>query len=85
MWKNFIYLIPLLGTAVVADVTDNCPGYKVSHVQETQGTITADLTLAGSPCNVYGTDIENLKLIVEYQTGKMNNQHPNPMYRSHAD
>lgn len=80
MLRNFIYLIPLLGTAVVADVTDSCPGYKVSHVQQTQGTITADLTLAGSPCNVYGSDIENLKLLVEYQTGERNHQHPGPIY-----
>jgi alpha-glucosidase len=85
MWRNFIYLIPLLGTAVVADVTESCPGYKFSNVQQTQGTLTADLTLARSPCNVYGNDIENLKLIVEYQTGKMNNQHTGPMYKSQAD
>jgi alpha-glucosidase len=72
MLRYFICLLPLLGTAVVADVTDSCPGYTVSNVQQTQGTITADLTLAGAACNVYGTDIENLKLLVEYQTGKMN-------------
>jgi alpha-glucosidase len=32
--------------------------------------LTADLTLAGEPCNIYGTDIEHLRLEVEYQTGK---------------
>lgn len=75
MLKNFIHLIPILGAAVVADVTDSCPGYTVSNVQQTQGTITADLTLSGTACNVYGTDVENLKLLVEYQTGKMNRKH----------
>ncbi|KAH9897549.1 glycoside hydrolase family 31 protein [Xylariomycetidae sp. FL2044] len=44
-----------------------CPGYKASNVQETKSGLTADLTLAGSPCNVYGTDVETLSLLLEYQ------------------
>ena len=48
---------------------DACPGYKASNVQTTDNGITADLTLAGSACNIYGQDLSDLKLLVEYQTG----------------
>ncbi|KAI0390760.1 glycoside hydrolase family 31 protein [Xylariaceae sp. FL0594] len=44
-----------------------CPGYKLSTMSETDYGFTADLVLAGEACNVYGTDIEHLRLVVEYQ------------------
>lgn len=47
----------------------SCPGYRASNVQTSANGLTATLTLAGSPCNVYGTDIEDLTLTVEHQTG----------------
>lgn len=48
---------------------DACPGYTASNVQTTGSQITgADLTLAGTACNTYGTDLTDLKLLVEYQT-----------------
>lgn len=47
---------------------DVCPGYKASKVEETSNSITADLTLIGDGCNVYGNDISDLVLSVEYQT-----------------
>jgi alpha-glucosidase len=40
----------------------------VSNIKETAQGLTADLTLAGSACNVYGNDISDLTLTVEYQT-----------------
>lgn len=47
-----------------------CPGYKATNVKTEQGSIvSADLTLAGAACNVYGTDLDNLVLQVEYETG----------------
>ena len=46
-----------------------CPGYTASNIQQTSSGLTADLTLAGEPCNVYGTDLRDLTLTVEYQTG----------------
>lgn len=47
----------------------SCPGYKASNVKSQGGQpVSADLNLAGSPCNVYGTDLNNLKLVVEYET-----------------
>jgi alpha-glucosidase len=45
-----------------------CPGYRASNIQTNKGTvISADLNLAGVACNVYGTDLDNLRLVVEYQ------------------
>lgn len=47
----------------------SCPGYKASNVKSNGETIvSADLNLAGAPCNLYGVDLDNLKLLVEYQT-----------------
>ena len=47
-----------------------CPGYKATNVKTKQGSIvSADLTLAGAACNVYGTDLDNLVLQVDYETG----------------
>ena len=45
----------------------DCPGYKASNVQRNNGTITADLTLAGDACNAYSEDLPHLRLLVEYQ------------------
>jgi hypothetical protein len=53
-----------------ADALAACPGYKASNVHVTPTGVTADLTLAGAACNVYGTDLPNLILQVTYQTGK---------------
>lgn len=47
---------------------DSCPGYTASNVVTTDSTLTADLALAGTACNVYSDDIQDLKLVVEYQT-----------------
>ncbi|KAG8963174.1 hypothetical protein FRC03_003321 [Tulasnella sp. 419] len=48
--------------------TDSCPGYTVSNPKSDKSSFTADLTLAGTPCNAYGPDIKNLKLEVTYET-----------------
>ena len=50
------------------DAQKECPGYTASNVKETAGGVTADLTLAGEPCSVYGNDIHDLSLSVEYQS-----------------
>ncbi|KAI7490215.1 putative alpha-glucosidase AgdA [Hortaea werneckii] len=44
-----------------------CPGYKASNIEETQNNLTADLVLAGKACDLYGFDIHELTLDVEYQ------------------
>lgn len=68
---------PIFGAAVVdtnlaprAISAANCPGYVASNVKTSGNTLTADLKLNGKACNVYGTDIGPLKLLVEYQTSK---------------
>ncbi len=61
-----------VSTDVVARATDpdSCPGYQASNIVTTDSSLTADLTLAGTACNVYSDDIQDLKLLVEYQTSK---------------
>ncbi|KAI6896478.1 alpha-glucosidase [Hortaea werneckii] len=46
----------------------SCPGYSASNIQTSSTGMTADLSLAGDACNVYGDDIQDLTLTVEYQT-----------------
>ncbi|RDW90214.1 putative alpha-glucosidase [Aspergillus mulundensis] len=67
---GFLLLLPVVGAAVIGPraSSQSCPGYKASHVHENGHTLTADLTLAGKPCDSYGTDLKDLKLLVEYQT-----------------
>ena len=43
-----------------------CPGYSARNVHTTATGLTADLSLAGEACNAYGTDIEELRLSVNY-------------------
>jgi hypothetical protein len=66
-------LLGLLGVAAAAWVDpatlDACPGYKATNVENKGSTLTADLTLAGQACNVFGSDIQQLKLQVTYETG----------------
>lgn len=48
---------------------ESCPGYTASNVVTTGSSITADLTLAGAACNTFGTDLTDLKLEVDYESG----------------
>lgn len=57
-----------VAAAIQAASVGDCPGYKATNVQHGEGKITADLTLVGDACNVYGTDLVDLRLLVEYQT-----------------
>ena len=77
-----IQIILALGIAVTGAICDlglvarqaqsinTCPGYAASNVVTTATTLSADLTLAGAACNVYGKDLMSLVLNVEYQTGR---------------
>jgi alpha-glucosidase len=62
-------LIGLLSSGLVV-AQKTCPGYHASNVQQTANGLTANLDLAGPACNIFGTDLRNLTLTVEYQTGK---------------
>lgn len=67
-------LIPALlylGASTLALAQSQCPGYAASNVQQTESGLTADLQLAGPACHIYGTDLPNLTLTVEYQTGAL--------------
>jgi hypothetical protein len=65
--RDDIAIIPNLRDPKAVNPQSVCPGYRALNVVETPLGLTADLILAGDPCNVYGTDIEALSLIVEYQ------------------
>ena len=69
MARTMLSLLLTAGLAWTA-TAKVCPGYKASNVHTTDTGMTASLTLAGTPCDVYGTDLKDLALTVEYQTGK---------------
>lgn len=50
------------------DPLATCPGYRASNIKITSTGLTADLTLAGTACNVYGDDLHDLTLEVTYET-----------------
>ncbi|KAJ2711039.1 hypothetical protein H4R19_003445 [Coemansia spiralis] len=65
--------LPLLLCALAvagrrADQASGCPGYKVAHLADTAHGFRAALTLAGPPCNVFGTDVRDLVLHVTHET-----------------
>jgi alpha-glucosidase len=61
-------LLPNVYDPTAADAQTECPGYNASGVKTSSTGLTAHLTLSGPACNVYGTDIHDLDLTVEYQT-----------------
>jgi alpha-glucosidase len=61
-------LVPNILDPKAVDAQDVCPGYKAEQVREDERGISAVLSLAGAPCNVYGNDVGVLDLKVEFQT-----------------
>ena len=61
-------LIPNIEDPLAKDAQDVCPGYYGSNVARNSLGLTASLSLAGLPCNVYGNDIDTLNLTVQYQS-----------------
>jgi alpha-glucosidase len=59
-------LIANIDDPEAVDAQSVCPGYKASNVKESARGVTATLTLAGKPCNVYGTDVDSLDFSIEY-------------------
>ena len=45
-----------------------CPGYRAEGARKINSGLAIDLGLAGQACNTYGKDIEQLHLLVEYQS-----------------
>ncbi|KAF3009844.1 hypothetical protein E8E13_010453 [Curvularia kusanoi] len=56
------------GSAAPVQTADVCPGYKASNVVRQDSSITADLVLAGSACNLHGQDLQDLRFLAEWQT-----------------
>ncbi|KAH9974514.1 glycosyl hydrolases family 31-domain-containing protein [Russula compacta] len=46
----------------------DCPGYTLDSLKEARNGFTAQLNLAGPPCNAFGKDILNLTIQVTYET-----------------
>lgn len=61
-------LLPNVYDPSALNAQAKCPGYQASNVRISSTGLTAHLVLAGNACNVYGTDIHDLDLTVEYQT-----------------
>jgi alpha-glucosidase len=59
------------GNAVPLRRADDCPGYKASNIVRRDSSVTADLTLAGAACNLYSSDLVDLKFLAEWQTGEL--------------
>lgn len=76
-WSIVIAFLSLLGTApdvaravdVDPALLDTCPGYNATNVKIDGPRLSANLVLAGKPCNVFGNDIKVLDLAVVYETG----------------
>lgn len=52
-----------------AENSTSCPGYTATNIDVSDSGLTADLSLAGAACNAYSEDLQELKLVVEHQTG----------------
>lgn len=59
-------LLPNIQDPEAVDAQTVCPGYKASNVIKSPVGFSATLTLAGKPCNAYGTDVDTLSLEVAY-------------------
>lgn len=57
-------VIPAIFDKTAPNSQDECPGYKASNVVTSTTGLTADLTLAGKPCNSFGFDVQDLILSV---------------------
>lgn len=73
-------LIPNTKDPLAIDAQIACPGYLLSDLSSTINGLTARLTLAGEACNVYGNDVGNLDLLVEYQAQQRLHVNIKPAY-----
>lgn len=59
--------VPTIEDPEAIDPQEACDYHRVSNIKEHEYGLTADLDLQGQECNVYGRDVPELKLVVEYQ------------------
>lgn len=64
---NGANLLPNINDPQAVDAQSVCPGYTASNVVQNPYGFSASLSLAGKACNVYGTDVDNLSLDVQFQ------------------
>ena len=75
MWKAATAILLLAVSArceyVDPAVLDACPGYAASSAQslEADAKAVVELVLKAPGCNVFGPDIERLRVTVDYETG----------------
>jgi alpha-glucosidase len=62
-----VTLIPNIQDPEAVDAQSVCPGYTASDVVRSAHGFSAKLSLAGKPCNLYGTDVDTLGLTVQFQ------------------
>ncbi|KAJ3994048.1 hypothetical protein F5050DRAFT_1540332, partial [Lentinula boryana] len=55
-------------TWIEPSILDACPGYNLTNAVSQGATFTTNLYLAGTACNVFGTNLEILNLTVTYQS-----------------
>lgn len=75
-------VVPNIKDPEAVDPQNVCPGYKASNVQNSNSGFTADLDLAGKPCDVYGNDVHHLALSVEFQANDRVHVEIKPRYIS---
>jgi alpha-glucosidase len=51
------------------DEADRCEGYRTSNVIRGENALTADLTLVGRGCGIYGADLKELRVGVQWESG----------------
>lgn len=73
-------VLPNIVDPEAVDVQTVCPGYTASNVQNSATGFMASLDIAGPDCTVYGNDIHNLTLTVEYQAADRLNIQIQPRY-----
>jgi hypothetical protein len=69
LFLQFLFAASALGQ--LPRLAAQCPGYRATNIVQGDSYLTADLLLIGN-CSSHSKDIENLRLLVEYQTGKTN-------------
>jgi alpha-glucosidase len=72
--------LPNIYDAQAVNAQKLCPGYKATNVKKNAYGLTARLGMAGSGCNVYGNDVAELSLAVQYQSDKRLSVKISPRY-----
>lgn len=60
-------LLPNIRDPLAIAAQHACPGYLLSNIWQSGTGLGARLSMAGEQCHVYGNDVEELQLNVEYQ------------------